>query len=66
LVCGLGSGNAFGGALIHGLLSGWELEKIGFFANAAGAYLASELMCADAMPSLEVLEEFIEKMGSKP
>ncbi len=66
LVCGLGSGDAFGGALIHGLISGWELEKIGLFANAAGAYLASELMCADAMPSLEVLEEFIEKMGSKP
>ena len=65
LVCGLGSGDAFGGALIHGLISGWELEKIGLFANAAGAYLASELMCADAMPSLEVLEEFIEKMGSK-
>ncbi len=66
LVCGLGSGDAFGGALIHGLMSGWELEKIGLFANAAGAYLASELMCADAMPSLEGLEEFIEKMGSKP
>ncbi len=66
LVCGLGSGDAFGGALIHGLISGWELEKIGLFANAAGAYLASQLMCADAMPSLEVLEEFIEKMGSKP
>jgi 5-dehydro-2-deoxygluconokinase len=66
LVCGLGSGDAFGGALIHGLISGWELEKIGLFANAAGAYLASELMCADAMPSLEFLEEFIEKMGSKP
>ena len=66
LVCGLGSGDAFGGALIHGLICGWELEKIGLFANAAGAYLASELMCADAMPSLEVLEEFIEKMGSKP
>jgi 5-dehydro-2-deoxygluconokinase len=66
LVCGLGSGDAFGGALIHGLMSGWELEKIGLFANAAGAYLASELMCADAMPSLDVLEEFIEKMGSKP
>lgn len=66
LVCGLGSGDAFGGALIHGLISGWELEKMGLFANAAGAYLASELMCADAMPSLEVLEEFMEKMGSKP
>ncbi len=65
LVCGLGSGDAFGGALIHGLLSGWDLGKIGLFANAAGAYLASELMCADAMPSLEILEAFIEKMGSK-
>lgn len=65
LVCGLGSGDAFGGALIHGLLSGWDLEKIGLFANAAGAYLASELMCADAMPSLEVLEKFIDQMGSK-
>jgi 5-dehydro-2-deoxygluconokinase len=65
LVCGLGSGDAFGGALIHGLLSGWDLEKIGLFANAAGAYLASELMCADAMPSLDVLEKFIVQMGSK-
>lgn len=65
LVCGLGSGDAFGGALIHGLLSGWELEKIGEFANAAGAYLASELMCADAMPTLEMLNEFIDRMGSK-
>jgi 5-dehydro-2-deoxygluconokinase len=52
LVCGLGAGDAFGGALIHGLLSGWDLEKIGAFANAAGAYLASELMCAYAMPTL--------------
>jgi 5-dehydro-2-deoxygluconokinase len=63
LVCGLGSGDAFGGALIHGLLNGWDLEKIGNFANAAGAYLASELMCADAMPSLATLNEFIEKIG---
>jgi 5-dehydro-2-deoxygluconokinase len=46
------------------LLSGWDLEKIGAFANAAGAYLASELMCADAMPTLEILNKFIEEMGS--
>jgi len=64
LVCGLGAGDAFGGALIHGLLSGWDLEKIGAFANAAGAYLASELMCSDAMPSLEILNKFIEQTGS--
>lgn len=64
LVCGLGSGDAFGGALIHGLINGWDLEKIGEFANSAGAYLASELMCADAMPTLEILNKFIDQMGS--
>jgi len=64
LVCGLGSGDAFGGALIYGMINGWDLEKTGAFANAAGAYLASELMCADAMPSLETLNTFIKQMGS--
>ncbi|MEV0636222.1 PfkB family carbohydrate kinase [Streptomyces sp. NPDC050619] len=34
---GLGAGDAFGGALCHGLLSGWELEQIMRYANAAGA-----------------------------
>ena len=53
------------GSLMEGFFpSGWDLEKIGAFANAAGAYLASELMCADAMPTLEILNKFIEQMGS--
>lgn len=65
LVCGLGAGDAFGGALIHGLLSSWDLEKIGAFANSAGAYLASELMCADAMPTLDQLNNFIAAGGRK-
>jgi len=65
LVCGLGAGDAFGGALVHGLLSGWGLQEIGDFANAAGAYLASELMCADAMPTIEVLDSFIKAGGKR-
>ena len=48
---GLGAGDAFGGALCHGLLSGWDLEATTRFANAAGAIVASRLSCADAMPS---------------
>ena len=36
VVNGLGAGDAFGGALCHGLLSGWELERTIRFANAAG------------------------------
>jgi len=51
VVNGLGAGDAFGGALCHGLLAGWELETTMRFANAAGAIVASRLSCADAMPT---------------
>jgi 5-dehydro-2-deoxygluconokinase len=51
VVNGLGAGDAFGGALCHGLLAGWELGATMRFANAAGAIVASRLSCADAMPT---------------
>ena len=50
VVCGLGAGDAFGGALCHGLLEGWTPAECVRFANAAGAIVASRLLCADAMP----------------
>ncbi|HEY1321118.1 MAG TPA: 5-dehydro-2-deoxygluconokinase [Streptosporangiaceae bacterium] len=48
---GLGAGDAFGGALCHGLLAGWDIEHVMRFANAAGAIVASRLACSDAMPT---------------
>jgi 5-dehydro-2-deoxygluconokinase len=51
VVNGLGAGDAFGGALCHGLLSDWDLERKMRFCNAAGALVASRLACADAMPA---------------
>ena len=51
VVNGLGAGDAFGGALCHGLLAGWDIERMMRFCNAAGAIVASRLSCADAMPS---------------
>lgn len=59
VVCGLGAGDAFGGALIHGLLSGWTIPEIGMFANAAGAYVATKLTCSDAMPTIEQVEDMM-------
>ncbi len=59
VVCGLGAGDAFGGALCHGLLGGWDLERIGRAANAAGALVSTKLTCADAMPSVAELDEMI-------
>jgi 5-dehydro-2-deoxygluconokinase len=56
VVCGLGAGDAFGGALVHGLLHDWPLERTIRLANAAGAHVAGQLACADAMPTLADLE----------
>jgi 5-dehydro-2-deoxygluconokinase len=65
VLCGLGAGDAFGGALVHGLLSGWELQRIGEFANGAGAFVATQLTCADAMPSTAVVEDVVARGGTK-
>lgn len=51
VVNGLGAGDAFGGALCHGLLSGWDTRRTVTFANAAGAVVAGRLSCSDAMPT---------------
>ncbi|MGW5716905.1 5-dehydro-2-deoxygluconokinase [Amycolatopsis sp. NPDC003865] len=56
VVCGLGAGDGFGGALIHGLLSGWDPVRTAEYANAAGALVASRLACADAMPTAAEIE----------
>ena len=40
VVNGLGAGDAFGGALCHGLLADWALERMMRFCNAAGAIVA--------------------------
>ncbi|WP_341358442.1 5-dehydro-2-deoxygluconokinase [Georgenia sp. M64] len=53
---GLGAGDAFGGSLVHGLLSGWSLRHTSEAASAAGAIVASRLECSTAMPTAAELE----------
>jgi 5-dehydro-2-deoxygluconokinase len=60
---GLGAGDAFGGALCHGLLAGWDLERTMRFCNAAGAIVASRLACADAMPTDAEVRALLEEPG---
>lgn len=59
VVNGLGAGDAFGGALCHGLLAGWALERILRFANVAGAIVASRLECSTAMPTGPEVEQLL-------
>jgi 5-dehydro-2-deoxygluconokinase len=57
VVNGLGAGDAFAAALGHGLLRGLSLVESVRLGNVAGALVASQLACSEAMPRLEQLEE---------
>jgi 5-dehydro-2-deoxygluconokinase len=59
VVNGLGAGDGFGGALCHGLLEGWSLERCLRFANAAGAIVASRLECSTAMPTTAEVDDVL-------
>ncbi len=65
VVCGLGAGDAFGGALCHGLIEGWDLPRTVRFGNAAGAIVAGRMMCADDMPTVDEVDTFLEERGSR-
>jgi 5-dehydro-2-deoxygluconokinase len=60
VVCGLGAGDGFGGALCHRLLAGDDPVTAVRFANAAGAIVASRLLCADAMPTAGEVDNLLE------
>jgi 5-dehydro-2-deoxygluconokinase len=61
VVNGLGAGDAFGGALCHSLLAGWDLERSMRFCNAAGALVASRLSCSEAMPTSDEVEAKLQE-----
>ncbi|MGO4131254.1 5-dehydro-2-deoxygluconokinase [Janibacter sp. RAF20_2_2] len=65
VVNGLGAGDAFGGALVHGLLEGWELRRTLEFANVAGAIVASRLECSTAMPTTAEVEAGLAQWAAK-
>lgn len=59
VVNGLGAGDAFGGALCHGLLAGWDLARTVRFANVAGALVAARRACSSAMPYAHEVERLL-------
>jgi 5-dehydro-2-deoxygluconokinase len=64
VICGLGAGDAFGGALAHGMLARWDLARTLAFANAAGAIVASRLACADAMPTVAEVDALLRRAAT--
>ncbi|MDA4892709.1 5-dehydro-2-deoxygluconokinase [Streptomyces sp. MS2A] len=60
VVNGLGAGDAFGGALCHGLLAGWDLERTLTYANVAGGIVAGRRECSTAMPTEAEVARIVE------
>lgn len=56
VVNGLGAGDAFAAALGHGLLRGLPVVEAVRRGTVAGAIVASQLPCSEAMPGLEQLD----------
>ena len=56
VVNGLGAGDAFAAAVGHGLFHGLPLVEAVRRGNVAGALVAAQLACSEAMPRLEDLE----------
>ena len=60
VVCALGAGDAFGGALCHALLVGMSPPEAVDSQTRPGAIVASRLLCADAMPSEPEVRALLE------
>jgi sugar/nucleoside kinase (ribokinase family) len=54
-----GAGDCFSAAFIAGLESGWPLEQVGRFANAAGALAVTQLGPMEGAPTRHEVEKFL-------
>jgi len=59
----LGAGDAFAAGFIYGHLKGWDLYKSCRMGNACGAFVVTQLGCANFNPYEKEILEFIESRG---
>ncbi len=59
----LGAGDAFASGFIYGHLNGWDWRKSARLGNATGAIVVTRPACANSMPTLREVEEFVAGYG---
>ena len=59
----LGAGDAFASGLIYGRLQNWDWHKAARIANAVGAIVVTRPACANSMPTLAEVEDFVAARG---
>ncbi|GAB4170785.1 MAG: hypothetical protein Fur005_32430 [Roseiflexaceae bacterium] len=55
----LGAGDAFASGLLYGMVRGWDWVKAARLGNACGAIVVTRHACANAMPTMAEIEEFV-------
>ena len=59
----LGAGDAFGSGFLYGSVPGWGWYKSARLGNGCGAIVVTRHGCANFMPTMEEVIEFVEKRG---
>lgn len=66
VLCGIGAGDALTAAFAAGLLRGNDPETAVERGNAAGAIVASRLMCSTAMPTPDEIDRLLARGVARP
>lgn len=59
----LGAGDAFGAGFIYGYVNDWGWYKSARLGNACGAIVVTKHGCANFMPTMPEIEEFVKSYG---
>ena len=59
----LGAGDAFGGGFLYGYVKGWGWYKSARLGNACGALVVTKHGCANFMPTMAEVLDFVEGYG---
>lgn len=60
----LGAGDAFASGFFYGCLAGWPFEKAARFGNAVGAIVVTRHGCANFMPTLQEVHDFMGRVSA--
>lgn len=66
VVCGIGAGDALTAAFAAGLLRGLDPGRAVERGNAAGAIVATRLMCSTAMPTPDEIDQLLARVAAGP
>ena len=56
-----GAGDSYAAGFIYGVMQGWTIERSMEYGSAAACIVISSHSCSDAMPTVEQVNDYIER-----